>query len=145
MYFSPGPTALTTDSYVGTTDAFIDFTDDATVGPKDLDVVTGPPSTEPAVAADEVVTETATEAAPTSFVVITEEPVLETEAPTPAATTVPQPPFTDPPAVETAAPSDPAEVHPHVTVADETTKGGQVVVENDVEGEERVTWSSDMT
>ncbi|CAB1420866.1 unnamed protein product [Pleuronectes platessa] len=90
-------------------------------------------------AAAEAATEAATEAESEEITesitvptVITEEPVLETEAPT-AAAEAPEPLATDAPAVETAAPTEAAEVEPVATAAAEAVTEGDVVVVDDTE------------
>ncbi|XP_032376588.1 podoplanin isoform X2 [Etheostoma spectabile] len=106
---------------------------EASDSPKEeLTVITGPPATEPAAAPEEVATEVVTKAAPTAFTVNTD--VVETDAPA-AATTVaaPEPLITDAPVVETEATTEPADVEdqPEVTEAAQTVGG--VVIENDTE------------
>ncbi|XP_070696433.1 podoplanin isoform X2 [Pempheris klunzingeri] len=125
------PTELPVD------DAFtepIADTAEATEVPKeDFTVVTGPPATEPAVSADELATETVTEAP--SILVNTEEAVVETEGPAAAATTASEPLITDAPAVETEAPTEAADAEPQpvVTEAPESETNEEVVVEDDTE------------
>ncbi|KAF1390659.1 hypothetical protein PFLUV_G00060310 [Perca fluviatilis] len=131
------------------TEIVADIIPEATEAPKeDLTVITGPPATEPAaapeevatevpeeVATEEVATEVVTEAALPAFTVNTEEAVVETEAPSVAATVAaPEPLITDAPVVETEAPdeSTDVEVQPEVTEAAKT--GEDVVLEDTVDG-----------
>ncbi|TDH10650.1 hypothetical protein EPR50_G00078190 [Perca flavescens] len=132
------------------TETVADIIPEATEAPKeDLTVITGPPATEPAAAPEEVATEVpeevatevhvevatevVTEAALPAFTVNTEEAVVETEAPSAAATAAaPEPLITDAPVVETEASdeSTDVEVQPEVTEATETV----VVEDNTAEG-----------
>lgn len=99
----------------------------------DLSIVTGPPATEPAAAPEEVATEVVTEAAPPAVTVNTEEAIVETVAPTPAAATneAPEPLITDPPIVETAAPTMAGEAE---VVAEVTEKSEDVLLTDDTPG-----------
>ncbi|XP_022597569.1 podoplanin isoform X2 [Seriola dumerili] len=78
------------------------------------------------MAPEGVTPEDITGAAPPSVTVNTEEPVVETHAPAPAATEAPKPITTDPPSVETAAPSTEAEFQSKVTAAAETKMDEEV-------------------
>ncbi|XP_070823688.1 podoplanin [Chaetodon trifascialis] len=117
------PTVFPTSADDGVTEITADTTADATHNPKDnLNVVTGPPPTDPVAAPGEVATEVATVAVPPSPAVTTEEPIAETQAPIVVTAPPPPPPEpvnTDAPAVETAAPSE-------VTEADVPSKGTAV-------------------
>ncbi|TMS16862.1 hypothetical protein E3U43_014155, partial [Larimichthys crocea] len=101
---------------------------------QDLSIVTGPPATEPAAAPEEVATEVVTEAAPPAVTVNTEEAIVETVAPTPAAATneAPEPLITDPPIVETAAPTMAGEAE---VVAEVTEKSEDVLLTDDTPGD----------
>lgn len=130
-----------TDLDVGITETVEDVTPDTTEAPKDFTVVTGPPATNPEVAAEEVVTEAVTEEAPPATTVNTEKPFTETDAPVAATTATQENLITDPPAVETAAPTEAAgEVQPSVTAAAKAGSGEDVVIEEDAEGMECVGW-----
>ncbi|KAM8862433.1 podoplanin isoform 2-T2 [Spinachia spinachia] len=98
----------------------------------DSTVITGPPATEPQAVPEEVATteaaaateaapatEVATEAALSTITLTTEEVVVETEVQA-AATSSPEPLFTDPAVVDTADPSD--------TTADEVQPTGHFKV-----------------
>ncbi|KAM9350792.1 podoplanin isoform 2-T2 [Symphorus nematophorus] len=100
---------------------------------EELTAVTGPPSTEPPAAPEEVVTEVVTDAAPEDPVV-TEEAVLMTEGPV-VSTAAPGPLITEAPALETAAPTEEAKIEdePVVTAAAEVETGGDVVIEGETE------------
>ncbi|XP_054648739.1 podoplanin isoform X2 [Dunckerocampus dactyliophorus] len=130
------PTALPTDHDILTTDSGADIILEATEASKDLDVVTGPPPTEPATAEEQVVTDAVTEAPSLQVTTNTEEePAIETETPAPISTAPPEPLRTEPPAVETSVPTKPAEaeVFPQWTEAAEANKGDEVVVEDGAE------------
>ncbi|XP_076596130.1 podoplanin [Chaetodon auriga] len=138
------PTVFPSQPDVWTTTIVADVTPDATHYPQDNhNVVTGPPPTDPVAAPEEVATQVTILAVPFSPALTTEEPIAETEAPTPAAATAPppEPVNTDAPAVETRAPSEvtEADVQPKVTAVepdeevvveggnDEGLSSGQVV------------------
>ncbi|XP_019115623.1 podoplanin isoform X1 [Larimichthys crocea] len=141
------PTALPTEVSDMVTATETDISADATAAPDtpdapatqgtldaDLSIVTGPPATEPAAAPEEVATEVVTEAAPPAVTVNTEEAIVETVAPTPAAATneAPEPLITDPPIVETAAPTMAGEAE---VVAEVTEKSEDVLLTDDTPGD----------
>ncbi|XP_061759788.1 podoplanin [Nerophis ophidion] len=126
------PTALPTDRDIFATDSVADITSQATEGSKDLEVVTGPPTTEPPTAAEQVATDIVTEA-PSPQVTTNgrEGPTLETETPAPAATAEPEPLTTEPPAVQTDVPTEPAVVSPQWTETSQANTADEVLVEDD--------------
>lgn len=157
LFLSPGPTALPEDLEIVTQG---DITG-VTGGPiLDLSLVTGPPAATDAaeVAQDQVVTDAAVEAEPEAVtaapaeaatetpaeaptvaapaVVLTEEPVVDTEAPVASTAAAPVQLITEAPAVETAAPAEEAEKEdPHV-VPTSPAKVEEEVLYIEVEGED---------
>ncbi|XP_061910403.1 podoplanin isoform X1 [Entelurus aequoreus] len=122
------PTALPTERGIFATDSVADVTSEATEASKDHEVVTGPPTTEPPTAEQQVTTDTVTEAPSPQVTTNGEE---ETETPAPAATAEPEPLSTEPPAVETDVPTEPAVVSPQWTEASQTNTGDEVIVEDE--------------
>ncbi|XP_077471477.1 podoplanin isoform X2 [Stigmatopora argus] len=124
------PTALLpTDYDVAATDSTA-----ATVANQELDVITGPPSTHPMTAEQDVVAVTTAVPFPLTTA-DTEEPEVGAETLAPVVTDAPEPLITDPPAVETAPTATPeeAEVIPQWTEAVKADTHDEVVVEDDVE------------
>lgn len=147
LFLSPGPTALPED--LGDEGDLPTVTE----GPKlDLSLVTGAPAaTEAAeVAQDQVVTdaavaaeidaataapgEAATEAAPA--VVLTEEPVADTEAPVASTAAAPEQLITEAPAVEAPAPTEEAEGEDPPVVPTSAAEVEEEVLYVEVEGED---------
>ncbi|XP_057684827.1 podoplanin [Corythoichthys intestinalis] len=128
------PTVLPTGHDVAATDSIADVTLDATVPNKDLDVITGLPSTHPMTAEQDVVGVTTAMPSP-QMTTGAEEPVVETETLAPVATEALKPLITDAPAVETAPTAAPeeAEVIPHWTEAVKANTLNEVVVEDNAE------------
>lgn len=157
LFLSPGPTALPEDLEIVTQGDITGVTE----GPKlDLSLVTGPPAaTEAAeVAQDQVVTdaaveaepevvteapaeaateapaEAATEAAPA--LVLTEEPVVDTEAPVASTAAAPEQLITEAPAVETAAPAEEEKKEDPPVVPTSPAEVKEEVLYIEVEGED---------
>lgn len=123
------PTGLPLDTTEGIPVTAGDVVPDTTEVSKE-ELITGPPPTAPAVAPQDAMTEVVTETAPLSTV-ITEEAVVETDAPVVSTAAAPEPLITDAPAV-TAAPTEVADVD----VPAETTApmaGQDVIVEEEIE------------
>lgn len=138
------PTPLPTQLDVVITEETAHDLPGATEVPKEeLTVFTGPPSTAVAAAPEELATEavTAAHSAPEPASASTEEPAVDTEAPTVAATAAaevteaeePEVLHTDPPAVVTAAPTvaEKTEEEPVATAGAKTEEGGDEVLVED--------------
>ncbi|XP_035512726.1 mucin-7 [Morone saxatilis] len=145
VFTRASPTSIPTElADVGTaTEANVPL--DTTSAPKEeLTVVTGPSPTEPVAAPEKVSTVASTEAAPPAITVITEQSIVETEAPAAASTEAPaaasteapEPLISDPPAVETAAPTEAAKAvdPPAVTTAAKGEQNDEVILEDETGG-----------
>ncbi|XP_034733679.1 podoplanin isoform X2 [Etheostoma cragini] len=110
-----------------------DIIPETTDSPKEeLTVITGPPATEPAAAPEKVATEVVTEPATPFFTVNTD--VIETEAPSVATTAAaPEPLITDAPVVETEAATEPADVEEQLEVTEAAQTVGGMGIEDDTE------------